>query len=59
MYCELDEARSTITLEKDAEGNAVKMTVAEFKALSEEERAKLDVNYITMVCKVVELNSIG
>lgn len=59
VYCELDEERSTITLEKDAEGNAVKMTVKEFKAMSEEERAKLDVNYITMVCTIVEFNSIG
>ncbi len=59
VYCELDMERSTITLEKDADGNAVKMTAAEFMAMSEEERAKLDVNYITMVCKVVELNSIG
>lgn len=59
VYCELDEDRSTITLEKDAQGNAVKMTVTEFKALSEEERAKLSVNYVTMVCKVVEFNSIG
>lgn len=59
VYCELDEERSTITLEKDAEGNAVKMTVTEFKAMSEEERAKLDVNYITMVCTIIEFNSIG
>ena len=59
VYCELDLERSTITLEKDANGNAVKMTAAEFLAKTEEERAALDVNYITMVCKVVELNSIG
>lgn len=59
VWCELDEERTTITLEKDADGNAVKMTLAEFKALSEEDRAALDVNYITMVAKVVELNSIG
>lgn len=59
VYCELDTERSTITLEKDADGNAVKMTVNEFMAKTEEERAQMDVNYITMVCTIVEFNSIG
>ena len=59
VYCELDKERSTITLEKDAEGKAVKMAVNEFMAKSEEKRAAMDVNYITMVCTIVEFNSIG
>lgn len=60
VVVEMDEELSTLTMnDKDADGNAIKMTVAAFKALSAEEQAAYSVRYVTFKAKVVELYSIG
>ncbi len=60
LYCELDEERATLTFnDKDAEGNAIKMTVAEWRALDQETRDSMSIRYLSLRAVVIELTSIG
>lgn len=60
VVVEMDEELSTLTMnDKDADGNAIKMTVAAYKALSAEEQTAYSVRYVTFKAKVMELYSIG
>lgn len=57
---EMDEELSTLTMNNtDENGKAIKMTVAAYKALSEQEQAAYSVRYLTFKAKVVALYSIG
>lgn len=59
VVCVMDVDQSLIVTEKDAEGNAKSFTVAEYKALSDEEKAALQINYLKLIAPVTELFSIG
>ncbi len=59
VLCDLDAEKTMINGAKDADGNAQSVTLAEYRAMSEEEKAAFNANSISLYAPVVEIYSIG